>query len=602
MSGVKNFCRRLLWSGGMAAVIFAAFMFVLVTKAIADTNHNNESITSDTTWTVAGNPHIITGYVVVDNGAKLTIDPGCVVRFKTGSYLSIGDGVGGNGTGTLIADGDNANQITFDAKFASWHAIRFYDDSDDTSIMDNCIVSEANYGIECANASPTIQYCTISGGYYGIYLYGGSSPSIHDCTIHHIDYYGIYIGDTISSPNISNNTISDCGEYGIYSNTTSSTAVISNNVCSNNGLYPIALHPMGVISTGNSGSGNGMDAILINSGVVTSNTTWEDQETGFDYVIGDYGVIWVDDPDSGDVAILTIAPGFTVKFGSSASIQIGYYWYGGEGALSAVGTDVNPITFTSKQGIPAPGDWSGVYFNDETRDADTILEHCRIEYAGYGAYCYDASPSIRCSEIKDNYYGVVSSGVTDNPSIQNCNITGNVYYGVANWGNTTAIDAKNNWWGDASGPDDDGGVCTAPGTGDKVSCYVDYASWKVAQHTCTASSTAIELASFTAAANDNGVVILDWETATEVDNAGFNIYCSKRKDGMYKKVNNTLIASKGNEVSGASYSFEDMPGHGAFYYKLEDVDDNGNTTLHGPEKVRVKSGNNGSRRSGNARR
>lgn len=585
MCGVKNLCRRLLWLGGMATVVFAAFMFVQVTKAIADTNHNYEFITSDTTWTVAGNPHIITGYVYVNAGAKLTIDPGCIVRFKTGAYLSIGNGWDGDGTGTLIADGDTANQITFDAKYASWYAIRFYDDSDDNSIMDNCIVSEAYYGIECSSASPTIQYCTISGGYYGITCSGSSSPSIHNCAIQNIDYYGIYINDYNSAPNISNNTISDCGEYGIYSNITSSTAVISNNVCNNNGLYPIALHPMGVISTGNSGSGNGTDAILINSGIVTSNTTWVDQETGFDYVID--STVRVDDPDSGDVAILTIAPGFLVKFGGGGSIQIGYYWYSGEGALSAVGTDVNPITFTSKQGSPAPGDWSGIYFYDETRDADTILEHCRIEYAYYGVYCSDASPLIRCSDIKDNYYGVLSAGSTDHPSIQYCNITGNIYYGVTNWGNTTDINAKNNWWGAADGPANDGGGC-ASGSGDKVSCYVDYASLQVAYHTCTASSTAIELASFTAVPDDDDGVTLAWETATELDNAGFNVYRSKRKDGAYQKINNTLITSKGNEVSGANYSFEDTPGHGAFYYKLEDVDTSGVSTMHGPEKARVR--------------
>ncbi|MCC7210597.1 MAG: right-handed parallel beta-helix repeat-containing protein [Candidatus Brocadia sp.] len=653
MSGVKNFCRRLLWSGGMAAVIFMVFLFARSSTAIAIT-HTNEYISTDTTWYAADNPHIIAGYVIVDASSSgvvtLTIEPGCVLKFNTGASLQIGQYYSSSdGTkGALKAQGTVANPIIFDARYATWYSILFLDDSDDaTSIMDYCNIEDVRQGIQCYNASPTIQNCTIknflyygiycfsgsspiihyctidNGENYGIYCESGSSPSIQHCTISNIVSYGIYAGGTpiikyctISNidnsgiyipydvPNISNNTISECGQYGINSYTTSSTAVISNNVCSNNGLYPIALHPMGVISTGNSGSGNGTDAILINSGSVDSNTTWVDQETGFDYVID--GAIWVDAYTPGDVAILTIAPGFTVKFGSGASIQIGYYywyWSGGEGALSAVGTDINPITFTSKQGSPAPGDWSGVYFNDETRDAETILEHCRIEYASYGAHCNNASPSIRCSEIKDNYYGVVSYGGTDNPSIQNCNITGNVSYGVVNWGNTTAIDAKNNWWGDASGPDDDGGgACTASGTGDKVNCYVDYASWKVAQHTCTASSTAIKLASFTAAANDNGVVILDWETATEVDNAGFNIYCSKRKDGMYKKVNNTLIASKGNEVSGASYRFEDMPGHGAFYYKLEDVDDNGNTTLHGPEKVRVKSGNNGSRRSRNARR
>ena len=105
----------------------------------------------------------------------------------------------------------------------------------------------------------------------------------------------------------------------------------------------------------------------------------------------------------------------------------------------------------------------------------------------------------------------------------------------------------------------------------------------------SASPTAIELVSFTASTNDNGTVNLIWETATEVDNAGFNIYRAKSKDGRYKKINDELIGAKGDAVAGATYNFMDTPGRGTFYYKLEDVDYSGATTMHGPIKVRIKS-------------
>jgi hypothetical protein len=94
--------------------------------------------------------------------------------------------------------------------------------------------------------------------------------------------------------------------------------------------------------------------------------------------------------------------------------------------------------------------------------------------------------------------------------------------------------------------------------------------------------TAIELEFFTARARANGNVILIWKTATEVDNAGFNIYRASSNDGNYTKINNTLIAAKGNATSGARYRFVDEPGDGKFYYQLEDVDYNGKSTLHGP--------------------
>lgn len=102
------------------------------------------------------------------------------------------------------------------------------------------------------------------------------------------------------------------------------------------------------------------------------------------------------------------------------------------------------------------------------------------------------------------------------------------------------------------------------------------------------TATAVTLLSFTAKAGDDGVTLI-WETASETNNAGFNIYRSRLRDGEYKKINDTLIPAKGDATAGASYRHEDMPpARGTYYYKLEDVDTNGVSTMHGPEKVRVK--------------
>lgn len=98
---------------------------------------------------------------------------------------------------------------------------------------------------------------------------------------------------------------------------------------------------------------------------------------------------------------------------------------------------------------------------------------------------------------------------------------------------------------------------------------------------------AITLASFTARAGF-GAVTLAWETGTEVDNAGFNLYRATAPAGPYAKVNGALIAAQGDAVGGASYSYVDTPGgHGTFYYKLEDVDLNGVATQHGPVPATV---------------
>jgi len=93
--------------------------------------------------------------------------------------------------------------------------------------------------------------------------------------------------------------------------------------------------------------------------------------------------------------------------------------------------------------------------------------------------------------------------------------------------------------------------------------------------------SAITLASFTAQRVD-GKVNLAWQTAVEIDNAGFNLYRATASGGPYTKINDQLIGARGNGT-GASYAFVDTPpGTGPFFYKLEDVDYNGVGTLHGP--------------------
>jgi hypothetical protein len=95
--------------------------------------------------------------------------------------------------------------------------------------------------------------------------------------------------------------------------------------------------------------------------------------------------------------------------------------------------------------------------------------------------------------------------------------------------------------------------------------------------------TIINLSSFTATPKA-GKVIIEWATASEIDNAGFNLYRSESKDGNYVKINASLISAEGSPTTGATYQFvdKDVKNRTAYYYKLEDIDLNGTSTMHGP--------------------
>jgi len=96
---------------------------------------------------------------------------------------------------------------------------------------------------------------------------------------------------------------------------------------------------------------------------------------------------------------------------------------------------------------------------------------------------------------------------------------------------------------------------------------------------------AVDLTSFTAKSRLNAIVVR-WETASEIDNLGFNLYRSQRLEGPWNQINDRLIPSQvpPGSPAGAIYKFRDTevePGV-VYYYLLEDVDTRGLTTSHGP--------------------
>jgi hypothetical protein len=100
------------------------------------------------------------------------------------------------------------------------------------------------------------------------------------------------------------------------------------------------------------------------------------------------------------------------------------------------------------------------------------------------------------------------------------------------------------------------------------------------------SSTLIALSSFTANPY-NQKVILSWTTESEIDNAGFNLYRSETENGNYTKINFSLIPANGSSTQGASYEHIDknVQNRKTYWYKLEDIDLNGTSTMHGPKSA-----------------
>lgn len=98
---------------------------------------------------------------------------------------------------------------------------------------------------------------------------------------------------------------------------------------------------------------------------------------------------------------------------------------------------------------------------------------------------------------------------------------------------------------------------------------------------------AVTINSFTATAQ-NDAVLAEWETASEIDNQGFNLYRGPAADGPWTRLNDWLIPSQAPGSSiGYSYQFLDSdvtPGV-TYFYLLESIDLAGLPEQHGPVSV-----------------
>jgi hypothetical protein len=83
--------------------------------------------------------------------------------------------------------------------------------------------------------------------------------------------------------------------------------------------------------------------------------------------------------------------------------------------------------------------------------------------------------------------------------------------------------------------------------------------------------------------------LVQWETAIEIDNVGFNLYRAQSPSGDWVRLNTTLIPSQApGSVVGATYIwFDEGVDAGIVYYKLEDVEVGGGSTFHGPISVQA---------------
>jgi len=282
--------------------------------------------------------------------------------------------------------------------------------------------------------------------------------------------------------------------------------------------------------------------------------------------------------------------------------------------------------------VRALGTWSGAGTATEQRAGNNMANN-----ATNGIYNYGAGPEATAT---DRSVGWISSGsatksgnlyawfqngtgqsltsVTISYDVEKyrngSNVAGfsiQMYYSTDG---STWTSAGSNFLTSFAADADNSGFASAPGATSSVSAKVlsfspaispggdFYLAWNYSVTSGTTTSNAqglgidnfsignplaVTLASFEAQGSADRVTV-SWETVSELDNAGFNLYRAASAAGPQ-----TLLAFTPSQSPGATqshaYSYEDLavqPGE-SWWYTLEDVDVNGATTLHGPVSATV---------------
>jgi len=362
-------------------------------------------ITSNTTWTLANSPYVVTSNLLVSEGITLTIEPGVVVKFDSGKLMQI--------DGCLVARGTETEPIVFTSNKAfpspgDWKGIEFTSGS-----VNATYDAKGNY---CSGN--IMKYCSIKygGDYYTPALkIVKSSPLIDHCNISNNSCTGIYVDNcrlNITNSNIRYNNLGSAGYYvdyfggGIY--ISGGKVVIKGNTISNNleriaggGIYTSNALVMisGNIISSNSGTGYSKGAgICISGGTVTVNDNIISNNSDYNCagIHVDFGKVIIRNNTINGNSAVRETGGIGILYGASVIIE------------------GNTITDNSNGGIYNYGGSVNIFLNKILRNTGNGI---------FISYYSTSTTIINHNNIHDNYpYDVNNQGGKD-------------------------IDAINNWWG-----------------------------------------------------------------------------------------------------------------------------------------------------------
>jgi len=308
-----------------------AILTILDAVPVACVELAETDITVDTTLALPC--YEVNSNMSVSDAATLTIQPGVQLKFAAGIGLLVED------DGVLNAIGTFASPILFTGELA---APGYWD------------------GIEIRSiATSTLDYTIVE--------YGGHSSSYNEANI------GLSFNGKAS---IENSIIRYSENYGIKLDDGETLVAFNNNTLTLNEKSPVYINAnaVGMLGADSHYAGNTDDFIKI-VGDINDNQTW--QLLDVDYHMPRVRVVVY--------STLTIQPGVTLIFPADTQLSID-----GSGTLKAIGTELQPITFTGLE--QSVGYWTGIQFTFNNNA--NVMDHTIVEYGGGPGGNMDANVGV----------------------------------------------------------------------------------------------------------------------------------------------------------------------------------------------------------------
>ncbi|NVO18691.1 MAG: right-handed parallel beta-helix repeat-containing protein [Bacteroidetes bacterium] len=388
-------------------------------------------ISSNTTWTAAASPYVVTSNITINHGVTLTVQSGVTVKFNDGQYLFA--------YGIL-----NANSAIFTSNNASptpgiWSYIQAGSTTLSDSgqvIMNNCQVLYAQE-LYVRNGRAALTNTVIQNfQYYGIQVEAQGILNMSGGSITTTASWAASNGSCIQADASARAFISGVNMQHALAgiNLLAKANVNITNVGISNCTWPIYYSASAVLTTTapNTFTGNTNTAAAMAFSSFSDTLTLPVINIPYFFPYG-----------------MTINAGGRMVIGSTdiLKFQLGYS-LDVNGTLVANANVGENIFFTSyrddnwggdtnNDGIttaPAQSNWYGINFNDPSIDANCLMRRCKIRYAGAGntggISMFNASPTIDLCDISNNYYGVYMQ-YASNPTLSNNTIGSSQFTPIA---------------------------------------------------------------------------------------------------------------------------------------------------------------------------